>query len=355
MSWRYDKNVLGYTSNLSALDFSDAAVRLVYPSVWFRVGIHGGLPEPEFKIHKGKVNKNNYIEWILRGSTGWVSVAFDGNRLVIEAFVCASTKGGKPIKILRAALRDRQKDGTGSDADAQTPLNSFLNGDPAFSRLPLPGVHIAEISIYSWDPDTLLPGIDQPGTVGHFIADPDYYTFAHPFDWTQYFQFWKEAVHLNLAPWQRGKPMHGVPRHFLTEAAKLAKEIGYDALDEVATWTNVADFFLKMGYRFTFGEHHLIYQYMMKIMEERFPKFSLYQQAWLVVLQNVPIAFIPDALRLNLPGHPELLLRWSTTSTNQNWVRMDLALSDRWKALNGPRLDQVSLVDQRLHDLLHQL
>jgi hypothetical protein len=321
--WTYDAELLFYTSKLTAtsMQMRNTVLKLIHPSVLRVAGISTELSETvQQNIREGEVDKGkNYIEWIVRGQGGHMIVAYDGIRILIEVFV--GTGKFAPVKVLRAALRDRQKDGKGSTVDTYSPLTSFGNADKPFNRLGAERLHIAELSIYSWNPNTMLDGIDHPGTVGHFIADPDSYIWADEFNWTQFWDLWKQAFQLNRAPWQHGMPMSTVPSFFVRQSALLAEKLGYDAVDEVPSWYNVVNFFTGMGFEFTYGEHKLVFNCLKKHLASLAPRCSLYQQAWLVALQNIPDGFVPPKLRLPV--------RWVCTHTNELWPRMHLNLTGR--------------------------
>jgi hypothetical protein len=163
------------------------------------------------------------------------------------------------------------------------------------------------------------------GTVGHFISDPDFYIWKN-FDAATFFQLWPQAFYLGRAPWQTAKPMSGVPAFFVRHAITLLKEIGYHRLDAVPSWYNVARFFERLGFSFTYGEHELAYSAIVEGLRTYKAKgksvkngLSSAQEAWIVALQNLPEAHIPESLKL--PA------RWPVTHTNMYWVRMHMDLN----------------------------
>lgn len=288
-----------YTSLLCQVKPEDAIRRLLSRDLMELLGLPSDLPKG-VRVHENSVSTYTYS-----GRHGHICLAFDGIRLLIQCF-----SGDKLI--FRGALRDRQLDGT----DGQSPLTAFPNSDPACNRLPHPQLLAAELSIYSWHPDHFLPDA-EPGEIGHFIADPDHYIWRQ-FQAKTFFPLLTQAMHTNRAPWQKSIPIPGAACQFVTHAASLLTSLGYHRVDEVASWFNVARFFQKLGYQFTYGEHRAAYE---KIVDSlaRFSSLTVQQQAWLVALQNLPQSLIPASLRLDA--------RWPVTHTNQYWVRMHLDLN----------------------------
>ncbi len=289
-----------YTSKLSQADSQEMLSQLIHPSVFTLLEMSNPLPQPE------KVQTEDLLTLTYRGNKGHILVRNDGVRILIEAFF-------GELYVLRAALRDRQLDGS----DGTSPLTFFPNADPACNRLPGPGFLAAELSIYSWDPSTYLAGLDVHGTVGHFIADPDFYLWKN-FDPQIFFKLWEQAFFLGRAPWQTARPMSGVATFFVKQSAALLKKLGYHRVDAVPSWFNVARFFNKLGYKFTYGEHQVVFETIEKGLKA-FRALDSGQQSWLVSLQNIPGEYLPDALKL--PA------RWPVTHTNSYWVRMHLELN----------------------------
>lgn len=290
-----------YASKLSQADPGQILSKLVHRSVFSLLELAQPLPEPE------RTETDDLLTLIYRGGKGHILFRNDGIRVLIQAFF-----GEK--EIMRGALRDRQLDGT----DARSPLTFFPNTDPACNRLPAKDFLAAELSIYSWDPDTFLAGLNEVGTLGHFIADPDLYVWKE-FDAETFFPLWEQAFYIGRAPWQTARPMSGVATFFVKQSAALLKSIGYHRLDAVPSWFNVARFFVdKLDYKFTYGEHEAAYDAIVKGLKQ-FGSLDASQQSWLVALQNVPEAYLPAALKL--PA------RWPVTHTNMYWVRVHLDLN----------------------------
>ncbi len=232
------------------------------------------------------------------------------------------------------AIRDRQLDGTA----ASSPLTFYPNHDPACNRLPGPDFLACELSIYSWDPHTYLDGLDVEGTLGHFIADPDQYVWKS-FDPQVFFPLWEQAFHIGRGPWQTARPMKGVPHHFVENAIKLLTELGYHRIDAVPSWFNVARFFATWNFKFTYGEHELMYLGICEGLK-RFSDaqgnstLTRPQESWLVSLQNIPDSYIPDELKLQA--------RWPVSHTNTYWIRMHLDLN----AYENPLVEPSSVQPQ---------
>jgi len=289
-----------YASKLCQADPAQILTQLIHPSVFTLLELTSPLPTPE------RTETEDLLTLVYRGNKGHILLRNDGIRVLIEAFY-----GDRFV--LRGALRDRQLDAT----DAGSPLTFFPNTDPACNRLPGPGFLAAELSIYSWDPNTYLAGLDVHGTIGHFVADPDHYVWKN-FDADTFFKLWEQAFFIGRAPWQTAKPMSGVATFFVKQSAAFLKALGYHRLDAVPSWFNVARFMKKLGYSFTYGEHELAFNAIEGALKS-FKTLDASQQSWLVALQNLPEAYIPAALKL--PA------RWPVTHTNMYWVRMHLDLN----------------------------
>ena len=256
------------------------------------------------------VHENSVSTCTFTGKHGHICFSFDGIRLLIECYC-----GG--LLIFRGAIRDRQLDAT----DGRSPLTAFPNSDPACNRLPHPRLLAAELSIYSWNPDPgwFLSQFDKPGTVDHFVADPDYYIWRN-FQAQTFFPLFTSAMRRNRAPWQRSIPIPGAARYFVTSAVALLTRLGYHRVDEVPSWFNVVGFFKKLGFQFTYGEHAAGYDKIVdSLARSRFSNLTVQQQAWLVAVQNLPESLIPPSMRLGV--------RWPVTHTNQYWVRMHLDIN----------------------------
>lgn len=297
-----------YASKLCQVAPETFLARLIAPSVFSLIGLTTPLPEPE------KTEADDVLTCTYKGKAGTLVYRNDGIRVLVLAKF-----GEKPI--LQCALRDRQLDGS----DKSSPLTFYPNTDPACNRLPGDDYLAAELSIYSWDPNSYIDGLDVEGTVGHFIADPDFYVWKN-FESEQFFKLWEQAFFLGRAPWQTAKPMSGVPAFFVKQATALLKEIGYHRLDAVPSWFNVAKFFERLGFSFTYGEHKLAYDALVEGLStfsfktKNGPRqVTRAQEAWIVALQNLPEAHIPGSLKL--PA------RWPVTHTNMYWVRMHVDLN----------------------------
>lgn len=293
-------------TKISMVPTGQILARLVHPSVFALTEIAVPLAEPEVS------EKNGITFYTFTGKAGRILVRNDGVRVLIEAW-------HKQQKILMCAIRDRKLDGT----EATSPLTFYPNTDPACNRLPGPDFKACELSIYSWDPPTFLDGLATEGTLGHFIADPDFYVWKN-FQPAVFFPLWEQAFHIGRGPWQSARPMKGVPQFFVKETIKLLTELGYHRVDAVPSWFNVARFFERLNFRFTYGEHELAYNALSEALRQFAAGnggsgLTVLQETWLVTLQNLPDSFIPDELKL--PA------RWPVTHTNTYWVRMHLDLN----------------------------
>jgi hypothetical protein len=309
---------MNLNSKIASVPTGQILTRLIHPSVFAAAEIKMPLGEPATVVDSEKTS------YTYTGAKGRILVRNDGVRVLIEAWC-------KEDKILMCAIRDRQLDGT----DKSSPLTFYPNQDPACNRLPAPDFTACELSIYSWDPATYLDGFGVVGTLGHFIADPDFYTWKTlPFNPDQFFPLWAQAFHIGRGPWQTARPMKGVPQFFVDGAIALCKELGYHRVDAVPSWFNVARFFEKWNFKFTYGEHEVMYRTLLEGLNEFGERegnsaLTRTQESWLVTLQNIPETMIPDELKL--------AARWPVTHTNTYWVRMHLDLNP-YVAVTTPKL-----------------
>ena len=220
---------------ISKVPCDQLLTRLIHPSVFQLLEVATPL-----KKKRGQ-KKDGITSFSYKGKKGNILVRNDGIRVLIEAWY-------REERVLMCALRDRRLDGT----EASSPLTMYPNHDPACNRLPGPDYLAAELSIYSSDPHTYLGGLDKVGTLGHFIADPDYYIWKD-FSEEVFFNLFEQAFHINRGPWQTARPMKGVPHFFVEQAIKLLKELGYHRVDAVPSWYNVAQFFKTWDFEFTNG------------------------------------------------------------------------------------------------------
>ncbi len=289
-----------YASKLCQAEPAQLLSRLIHRSVFDLIELNLPLSLAERQETEAVLTLN------YRGAKGHLLFRCDGIRVLIEAFY-------EDRPILRCALRDRQLDGS----ELGSALTFFPNTDKACNRLPAKGFLAAELSIYSWDPNTYLSGLDVEGTLGHFIADPDHYIWKS-YDGKTFLDLWQQVFFLGRAPWQTARPMSGVATYFVKQSAALLKELGYHRIDAVPSWYNVARFLKKIGFAFTYGEHEQVFEAIARGLK-RFPTCDHAQQSWLVALQNLPESDIPPALKL--PA------RWPVTHTNMYWVRMHIDLN----------------------------
>ena len=289
-----------HSSLISNVSPHDLVSSLLHPSI---LKICGVSERNEMPLEYEYLSEHRDILSIkIEGKFGSILLSNDGIRVVIEAYTAGKL-------ILKAAIRDRQLDGS----DQTSPLTTFPNSDPACNRLPHPQFRACELSIYSYDPKDLFGEFCEVGSLSHFISDPDHYIWRQ-FDPEEFFLLFQDALLSGRGPWQKSLPMSGVPSYFVEQSEILLKSIGYHRVDCVPSWFNVARFFEKMKYGFTYGEHLQSYRAIVRSLNRKFGHLSLAQQSWIVALQNIPEVYLPKKLRLKA--------RWPVTHTNSYWVRM---------------------------------
>jgi len=323
----------------------DVVQRLIHPAVFNKlnlsaVGIDGAnlvvtdVRGASFTVMPSVTRQGGIETREFHFPSGRMTIQRDGLELLTEAFQRpAGTPGQEPErKVLRCALRDRQLDGT----DRASPLSAFPNTHEATNRLPHPDFKAAELSIYCYDPERYLPA----GEMLHFIMNVDEYIYKR-FEPLEFFRLWTRAFAAsNMAPWQPAPPLKGVAQHFVETAGLVLTEKGYNRMDAVCGFYNVAMFFIeRMQFAFTYGEHEAAFRALqsgLKQLDERVGRqLNLREQAWVVALQNIPAAFIPEQMRLGS--------RWINSPTYTSYVcRLHKELVPFGR---DPRLDKISLPD----------
>lgn len=313
-----------FTHNSKAMDITDRDVvqRLIHPDVFAKLAVTDVSVEGVIFGYKSADSVELKVAPIVTWARGierkdWIfpngrlTIERDGLEVLAEVFQKQTDASGTSFerKVLRCALRDRQLDGT----ELTSPLCGFPNTHEATNKLPHPDFKAAELSIYCYDPERYLPASEMLD----FIMKLDDYLYKR-FEPAEFFRLWKKAFEAsNMAPWQPAPPLKGVAQHFVEAAGKVLTEVGYHRMDAVCGWYNVVMFFLeKMGFVFTYGEHEAAFgalQNGLQRLEQKVGrKLNLRERAWVVALQNIPAAFIPDALNLHA--------RWINTPTYTNYV-----------------------------------
>ena len=269
-----------YTSLLCQVKAEDAIRRLLPTALMDLLGLSEDLPHA-VTLQENAISTHTFV-----GKSGSARLAFDGIRLVIEC------RCGDRL-IFRGAHADRQLDAT----PLQSPLTAFPNSDPACNRLAHPQLLTAELSIYSWHPDYFLNDIEVPGTLA-IVADPDHYIWRH-FKASTFFSAAQSGDAIESGAVAAVVTYSWRGATLVTRAATLLTKLGYHRADEVPSWFNVVDFFQRLGYRFTYGEHAAAYDRIVESLG-KFSVLTAQQQAWSVALQNLPESLLPPALRLGV-------------------------------------------------------
>jgi hypothetical protein len=205
--------------------------------------------------------------------------------------------------VVHCAIRDRQFDGLGK-LGRLSPLNKFTVNHELANALPHKNFKSAELSVYSWDPAHPLPRLE----LAKFIANPDSHIYPwRSFNHESFFPLWQEAFESGLAPWQQRPPVKGFAHHFVEAACDLLRQHGYHRAEAVPGWYNAALFFHKKeGFRFLDAGHEttfkLLEQRLAELAARRGTRLPVWQQAWIVALQNIPEAYLHMVPDLSLEG-----------------------------------------------------
>lgn len=310
-----------FKSELRKINDQDVINRLIHPLVFAKLGVYDPVINGDTLSGKTKNNKDLKAKGKIRFKSniqskkfllpdGYLVIKRDGLEIVANAFVYRWSSKGKrrKIEIARLAIRDRQLDGT----EVKSPLCQFPNTHLATNRAPHPDFLTAELSVYCFDPDSIIDDKE----LAEFTMNLDDYLFEH-FDPRKFFQLWTRAYESEMARWQNAAPIKGVAKHFVDGACSLLKDAGYHRVDAVPSWYNVGLFFIeKFGFSFTYGEHEAAYnalQLALKRLEHSFGlTLNTRQKSWIVALQSVPEAYIPEELKLGV--------KWINSPTDTSYV-----------------------------------
>lgn len=187
-----------------------------------------------------------YIQSTYRTKYGLFVVKRDG--LKFKAFGWSGKKGKFEL-IFKAALRDRRYDGTPRADDCS--LLDFPFKDPQLNApLALPGMTedmtSVELSIYGFMPGSRVLSACGDAEFDEFIRSP--FSFLNRPE--KFLELFKRAWSTDRAPGQYMNPIPDVSAIVAPVFEKLAREAGYDFIENASSHYHVAMWAQSIGYRY---------------------------------------------------------------------------------------------------------
>lgn len=235
-----------------------------------------------------------YINTLFRTQWGGLVVKRDFLKFKVLGWFGDLDKGRAQL-IYKVALRDRRYDGTKRAND--TALLDFPFDDPAFNR-PLPVGRGVEVSIYGFLPGSKIVDVTGDQEYEDFVANP--FTFAEKPD--VFLKHFRQAWGAGRAPGQVAAPIPDVSRLVGPLFEKVARDAGYDFIENAASHYHVAMWSLALGYRFSYQRHADAIKALsngIKQLKLGGTHLNRVQESWIVALQSLrPIDAIPKNLYL---------------------------------------------------------
>ncbi|MBY0358516.1 MAG: hypothetical protein K2W82_10990 [Candidatus Obscuribacterales bacterium] len=274
-----------------------------------------------------------YLSACHRTANGAIVIKRDWRKVRVSAWI-GDVMAGKAELIHFVGLRDRHYDGTAQANDS--PLLSFPYDNPIHSRT-LPGnPRSAEVSVYSFSPDSHVMSVTAEPQYANFIESP--FAFASTPDiFLKHFErVWKTK----RSPGQVGAPIRDVSKLLLPGIERVAKARGYDFLEAACSHYHVAMWFLANKYRYTYQQDAETLDRLaagMKQIRDSGTPLTRQQQSWVCVLQNLqPAELIPA--HLLIPG-----ARWpqDNIAPENLWVNKPLT-EQALKLVPDPLLNKIT-------------
>lgn len=233
-----------------------------------------------------------YISVCHRTAFGAIVIKRDLRKIKVTAW-SGDVDSGKADLIHMAAMRDRRFDGTRAAND--TALLTFPYDHPLHCRLLHNDTSSAELSIYSFAPDSRFSDITDK-ELEKFVENPFKFLEKPDFFLQQFNRVWNTKRH----PGQTAAPLRDISKLILPGFEQVARKAGYDFLEAAPSHYHVLMWMLNNGYRYSFKEDHdtmaAFAAGLKRIRDEGHP-LSRPQQSWVCVLQSLrPVESIPAHL-----------------------------------------------------------
>lgn len=236
-----------------------------------------------------------YVSVCHRTEEGALVIKRDWRKVRVAAWL-GDVFAGKGEIIHFVGMRDRRYDGTMQANDC--PLLSFPYDDPIHCRPLHPEARSAEISVYSFSPDSHVLNV---------VADREYASFLErPFSFVDkpemFLRNFERAWLAKRSPGQVGAPIRDVSKLGLAGVERLGRKYGYDFLEAACSHYHVARWFAANKYRFTYQQDVEMMEKLsagMQSIRDHGTPLTRSQQSWVCVLQNLqPPELIPGHLRI---------------------------------------------------------
>lgn len=265
-----------------------------------------------------------FISTMHRTADGAFVTQKDGVKIKALGFH-GNVNAGTGELIYIAALKDRRFDGSLRGNDSA--LLHFPYSEP--SNLPLVAAEkgrSVEISIYGFQPRSRLKDATGDKEYDLFVEQP--FTFLdRPDTFLKHFWYAWNTAH---GPGQHACAIPDVAKHSLAGFERIARFCRYDLIEAATSHYNVAMWFAKQGYRYSFKKDVALmaaFAAGLKNIRDSGHPLTRQQQSWVCVLQHLrPVELIPPHLYLG--G-----IQWPQNNIDQNNLWMNKALTKRGQAL----------------------
>ena len=306
---------------------------ILYSKISIKETVDGEFPGDEVYNHNGhkigghdvKAVRHPYVQCFYKTTYGAFIVKYEG--LKFKAFGWFGDMK-KPQLIFKFALRDRRFDGTKRTND--TALIDFPGYDEPINALPQfvgapANLRFAEASVYGFMPGSRIVEACGDAELDKFVAQP--YAYA---DKPELFLplFWK-AWASQRGPGQNGNPIPDIARSVIHGFDKLARNAGFDYIENGASHYHVARWTESGGYFITSKAHKAVVDQLTAGIKRvradykaRGLELTRPQESWLCVIQSLPAEFIPAEFNFHGP-------RWIQDNLSSVNLWMSKPLSDR--------------------------
>ena len=229
----------------------------------------------------------------------------DGTKFKALGFF-GDMKKGQGELIFKAALRDRQFDGTTRANDSA--LVDFVGYDDAKFNSPLliggKKVKSVEISIYGFMPGSRTSDVCGDVELEKFFENP--FRFLEQPE--RFRELFARAWRSKRGPGMVSNPVPDISKLVVPGFEKLARSKGYDFIENAPSHFHVAMWSKSVGYRFTDPAQDASIKALgegIARLKAAGVKLTRAQESWVCVAQSLRSEFIPEGLDLKGPKWPQ--------------------------------------------------
>ncbi len=262
-----------------------------------------------------------YVATIYKTTYGALVIKRDQHKFKVLAYLGDISKG-KAELIFMAALRDRRYDGTLRGNDCA--LLSFAYDEKSNAPLPVDASSV-EVSVYAFSPGSRIVHACGDAELEAFVASP----FKYLGDPEKFRRLLDRAWSSYRSPGQIGAPIGDIAKFVGPRFDLIAKNKGYDFLEDAASHYHVAMFAASMGYRCTYEDQEkqlAEFKAGIERIKASGVKLTRQQESWVCVMQSLPVELIPPQLYLG--G-----VKWPQDNISQTNLWMNKPLNDKARLL----------------------